>query len=69
MANIWNPLASKPPAHVVRCAILAQIAGVVIFSVVLFTKIPLIVILCMPIGSALILLGALVWIWAVFWTQ
>jgi hypothetical protein len=69
MANIWKPLASKPPVHIVRCAILLQIVGVLVFSIALFVKIPLLLVLAMPIGSVLILLGALAWVWAIFWTE
>ncbi len=69
MPNAWTPFPSKPPAHLMRCAILAQIAGVVIVSVTLLTKIPLVMLLAIPLGAALILLGASVWAWSVFWAR
>ncbi len=69
MTNAWTPFPSKPPAHLVRCAILAQIAGIVILSITLLTKSPLVSVVAIPLGAALILLGALVWAWSVFWAR
>ncbi len=45
----------------------AQVLGIVLMSVMLFTKTPLVTVICLPAGAALIPLGCLIWAWAVFW--
>ncbi len=67
MKSMWKPFAGKPPVHIMRCGVLAQVLGILVMSVMLFTKIPLITVICLPAGAALILLGCLIWAWAVYW--
>ena len=50
----------EPPA-LVRRGICLQIAGVVILSVTLFTMLPPVMIIALPLGAGLILLGWLAW--------
>ena len=69
MKSMWKPFADKPPVHIMRCGVLAQVFGILVMSVMLFTKIPLITVICLPVGAALVLLGCLTWAWAVFWTS
>ena len=69
MANARTPFPSKPPAHLLRCAMLAQIVGIVVLSITLLTTNPLVSVVAIPLGAALIVLGALVWAWSVFWAR
>lgn len=53
--------------QLIQCAILAEAVGVVILAISLFISMPLLLILCIPIGAGLTLIGALVWAWAFIW--
>ena len=48
--------------QLVRCGIYAQIVGVLAFSVTMYTLSPPLMIICMPLGGGLILLGWLAWL-------
>ncbi len=54
-------------ARVVRCGITAEVVGVLIFSVIIFIKVPIVLTLCMSGGILLIAVGLLVWVWSVVW--
>ncbi|MFH1502511.1 MAG: hypothetical protein ABIG03_05655 [Candidatus Eisenbacteria bacterium] len=67
MTRIANLFSRLPYARVIRCGVSAQIAGVLMLSVLLFTKIPLIITICLPLGALLVLLGAVAWVWGAVW--
>jgi len=52
----------------VRFGVYAQIVGIVVLSVTLFTLLPPVLIVCLPIGMGLIALGWLAWAWMFFKT-
>ncbi len=54
-------------ARVVRCGITAEIAGVLLFSVIIFTTVPIVLTLCMCACILLIAVGLLVWVWSFIW--
>lgn len=55
--------------QLIQCAILAEAVGVVILALSLFVSAPLLLILSIPIGAGLTLVGALVWVWAFIWAS
>ncbi len=67
MASLGNLLTTMPYARVIRCGVTAQIAGVLLMAALLFTKMPLLVLVCLPLGALLILVGALAWVWGAIW--
>ncbi|MFH1689794.1 MAG: hypothetical protein ABIE42_06095 [Candidatus Eisenbacteria bacterium] len=44
--------------------VLSQIAGVLVLSVAFFTKMPLLLVVVIPLGGLLIALGFVAWLWA-----
>ncbi len=71
MVSPFQLLPSGPDAaaRVLRRGALAQAAGVVVLSVALFTKIPLVLVVVITLGGLLIALGFLAWLWAVVWAD
>lgn len=71
MVSPFQLLPSGPgaAARVLRRGALAQAAGVVVLSVALFTKIPLVLVVVITLGGLLIALGFLAWLWAVVWAD
>ncbi|HYW68784.1 MAG TPA: hypothetical protein VE960_04200 [bacterium] len=71
MVSPFQLLPSGPDAaaRVLRRGALSQVAGVFVLSVALFTKMPLILVVVIPLGGLLIALGFLAWLWAVIWAE
>ncbi len=69
MTNLGRLFSELPYARIIRCGVTAQIVGVLLLSVLLFTKIPLLITICMPLGAMLVGLGLLAWAWGVVWGQ
>jgi len=71
MVSPFQLLPSGPgaAARVLRRGALSQAAGVLVLSVALFTKMPLILVAVIPLGGLLIALGFLAWLWAVIWAE
>lgn len=63
------PSGPDAATRVLRRGALAQIAGVLVLSVALFTKIPLLLVVIIPLGGLLVALGFLAWLWAVVWAD
>ena len=53
-----------PADRLIRCGTLAEIGGVVLLSVTLFTDHPLTMALLLPLGGLLVLAGWLAWLYA-----
>lgn len=53
--------------RVVRCGITLQILGVLLFSTIIFVKIPIVLTFSMSAGIFLIALGMLAWLWSIVW--
>ena len=71
MVSPFQLLPSGPDAatRVLRRGALSQVLGVLVLSVALFTKMPLILVVVIPLGGLLIALGFLAWLWAVIWAE
>jgi len=46
-----------------------QVVGVLVLGAALFTKVPLSMVVIIPVGALLIALGILAWLWAVVWAD
>ena len=53
---------TKPHTRAIRQGIGAEVAGILILSVTLFTRVPLVMALSIPIGTILILAGLMAWL-------
>jgi hypothetical protein len=53
--------------RVMRCGMNAHIAGVLVLSVVLFNRIPIVLTLALSVGALLIAAGLLAWLWGFIW--
>ena len=71
MVSPFQLLPSGPDAatRVLRRGAFSQVAGVLVLSVALFTKIPLVLVAVITLGGLLIVLGFLAWLWAVIWAE
>jgi hypothetical protein len=69
MTNLGRLFSELPYARVIRCGATVEIAGVLLLSVLLFTKMPILITICMPLGAMLVGLGLLTWAWGVIWGQ
>lgn len=71
MVSPFQLLPSGPDAaaRVLRRGALSQVAGVLVLSVALFTKVPILLVIVIPLGGLLIVLGFLAWLWAVVWAD
>ena len=71
MVSPFQPLPSGPgaAARVLKRGVLSQIAGVLVLSVALFAKAPLLLVVVIPLGGLLVALGFLAWLWAVVWAD
>jgi hypothetical protein len=67
MTSLASVFSQMPYVRVIRCGATAQIVGVLVLSVLLFTKIPLVITVCLPLGALLVLVGSLAWVWGVVW--
>jgi hypothetical protein len=63
------PSGPDSATRILKRGALAQVAGVLVLSVALFTKIPLLLVVVISLGAPLIALGFLVWLWAVVWAD
>ena len=63
MAGTEKTSARAPSARIIRRGASVQIAGILILSVLLFEQTPLFVAICLPLGTLLVLLGFVAWIW------
>ena len=71
MVSPFQLLPSGPDAatRVLKRGALSQVAGVLVLSVALFTKTPLVLVVIIPLGGLLVALGFLAWLWAVVWAD
>ncbi|MFH1865923.1 MAG: hypothetical protein ABIK85_08570 [Candidatus Eisenbacteria bacterium] len=66
MVGLFKLLPSGPGAATATLlrGVLSQIAGVLVLSVALFAKMPLLLVVVIPLGGLLIVLGFVAWLWA-----
>lgn len=71
MSGPFQLLPTGPDAapRVLKRGVLSQIVGILILSTALFTKMPLLMVVVIPLGALLIALGMLAWFWAVVWAD
>ena len=71
MVRPFQLFPSGPDAatRILRRGALVQAVGVLVFSVVLFTKTPLLLVVVISLGGLLIALGFMAWLWAVVWAD
>jgi hypothetical protein len=71
MASRFQLFPTGPDAvtRVLKRAVWSQVAGVLVLSAALFTKMPLLMVVIVPVGALLIALGILAWLWAVVWAD
>ena len=71
MVSPFQLIPSGPDAatRVLKRGALSQVAGVLVLSVALFTRIPLLLVVIIPLGGLLIVLGFLAWLWSVVWAE
>ncbi len=50
--------------ELVRCGTIAEIAGIVLLMITVLVHNPLLLVILIPLGSILILLGWIAWVWA-----
>lgn len=67
MSGFRRPASEHTYYRIMRAGITAQIAGVVVMSLILFTTIPILLILSLSFGAFLIVLGFLAWLWGFVW--
>ncbi len=46
--------------------VLFQVAGILVLSAALFVRMPLLLVIVIPVGVLLIVLGFVAWLWATF---
>ena len=71
MVSPFQLLPSGPDAatRVLKRGAISQVAGVLVLSVALFTKIPIILVAVITLGGLLVAFGFLAWLWAVVWAD
>ena len=63
------PTGPDAAPHVMKRGVWSQIVGVLVLSMALFTRVPLLMVVIIPVGALLIALGMLAWFWAVVWAD
>lgn len=63
------PTGPEAATRVLRRGVVAQILGILVLATALFTKVPLLMVVIIPVGALLIALGILAWLWAVVWAE
>ena len=63
------PAGPEAATRVLKRGVLTQILGILVLASALFTKIPLLMVVIIPVGALLIALGILAWLWAVVWAE
>jgi len=63
------PTGPEAATRVLKRGVLAQILGILVLAAALFTKMPLLMVVIIPVGALLIALGILAWLWAVVWAD
>jgi len=63
------PTGPDAATRVLKRGVASQIVGILILSVALFTKVPLLMVVVIPLGALLVALGMLTWLWAVVWAD
>ena len=56
-------------ARVLKRGVWSQIIGILVLSMALLTKMPLLMVVIVPVGALLIALGMFAWLWAVVWAD
>ena len=71
MASPFQLFPTGPDAvtRVLKRGAWLQVAGVLVLGAALFTKVPLLMVVIVPVGALLIALGILAWLWAVVWAD
>jgi hypothetical protein len=71
MSGPFQLLPTGPDAatRVLKRGVAGQIAGILILSTALFAKMPLLMVIVIPLGALLVALGMLAWLWAVVWAD
>lgn len=67
MANTRRSVSESTYDRVMRVGITSEIAGVLVLSAIIFTKVPVLLTLCMSAGALLIVVGFMTWLWSVVW--
>jgi hypothetical protein len=62
-----QPASERTYFRVMRLGMTLQMTGVVALSLILFTKIPILLTLGLSVGAFLIALGLLAWFWGLIW--
>jgi hypothetical protein len=63
------PTGPDGAVRTLRRGVLCQLVGVLVLSVALLTKEPLVLLVVIPVGGILIALGFLAWLWSVVWAD
>ncbi len=63
------PTGPEATTRVLKRGVVAQILGILVLAGALFTKMPLLMVVIIPVGALLIALGILAWLWAVVWAD
>jgi hypothetical protein len=63
------PTGPGAATRVLKRGVLAQILGILVLASALFTKMPLLMVVIIPVGALLIALGILAWLWVVVWAE
>jgi hypothetical protein len=63
------PSGREGAVRILRRGVLCQIAGILILSIALLTKTPIVLVIAIPVGGLLIVLGFVAWLWAVVWAD
>jgi hypothetical protein len=63
------PTGPDAATRVLKRGVWSQIIGVLVLSMALLTKMPLLMVVIIPVGALLIALGMFAWLWAVVWAD
>ena len=63
------PTGPEAATRVLKRGVAAQILGILVLTGALFTKMPLLMVVIIPVGALLIALGIFAWLWAVVWAD
>ena len=63
------PTGPETTTRVLKRGVVAQILGILVLTGALFTKMPLLMVVIIPVGALLIALGIFAWLWAVVWAD
>jgi hypothetical protein len=63
------PSGQDGAARILRRGVLCQIVGILVLSVALITRMPIVLVIAIPLGGLLVVLGFMAWLWAVVWAD